>query len=201
MEAMTQLGSGAVTVCVSYKRDQLDLSRTGKGTLLLSLRLALEQLCCGQHPTVMGQTDQHPFGSGSAFSPDLKTTKAQMVLDSSKSALCAGLSAPIKPLEQGTQKALFHQPALPPLPVGVTASTRVESHGVGTSLRPTQHQESFVGFNPRNLLGIVIAFIHQHRHRSGGKSIGVCRSTFTKRSAMDPASYPTSPLNVKPDSP
>jgi hypothetical protein len=102
----------------------------------------------------MRQTHQHPFASGGAFSPNLKTPKAQMSFDASKSSLRAGLPPPIQRAEQRRQKALLHLPALLPLPLAVAFPPRIDRQGIGPPLRPTQHQYCVLLFHTRNLLGI-----------------------------------------------
>src|SRR5260370_15372090 len=91
----------------------------------------------------MRQKHESPLASGGAFPPSLKTPKAQMSFDASKSSLRTGLPPPIQRAEQRRQKALLHLPALLPLPLAVAFPPRVYPPGVSPPL-PPPHRPHFL---------------------------------------------------------
>jgi len=111
----------------------------------------------------MRQTHQHPFAGGGSFSPNLKAPKAQMVFDPRKNSLCARLSPAVKCAPARRQETLFHPAALLPGPSPPPLTLWVVCLAIGSALRRTQHQNRILTLNLRNLLGVIVTLIHQHR--------------------------------------
>src|SRR5258707_15776028 len=105
----------------------------------------------------MRQTHQYPFASGGAFSPNLKTPKAQMSFDASKSSLRTGLPPPIQRAEQRRQKAFLHLPALLPLPLAGGFPPRPAPPRTGPPRSAPQAQYRGALVPPPTAPGVVLA--------------------------------------------